>query len=504
LSAKFVEFKKIKGAISLLLMSRAKRIANYRRDLVNWFCRFANKRFAPLLVVAFVAVIVRVLLLPASTGVLWPDSLTYYQQAEAIADFGRFGVHEIYRTPGFPWFLSLFLSMGDSPSTGLYFVAAQRLLGAATVLFFYIAIRRSFGGEIAFVSGILFGIHELFLYYETVAQTELLFMFFLSLVVLQSTRQFERPSIPGFITLGILLGLLTLTRPIGQCLIILIALIVFYQSRSFRKCLPLCTAMLLAFMLTCLPWMHVNKVTYGFWGISHDIGLNSFHRVFDIEKLDPDENTKYSFMAEKLATVRERAHSSSSYLRLFNQMTRRGRKDLQIDNEMLGLSLETAARHPGQMLFGTIDLWFDYFFESRKSIHFCGSDQGPYLCVSSTVGQSRPGFANAPTFEKPFWLNLVRRIFRVVVLPMVFFSGLGILGAIVYVVKVRPVQPLALFFIGTMLYFSILTAVFNQPEDRFRLPIDPALFAFSSYLTMLALNKLTRRHVRDCNVKCQL
>jgi hypothetical protein len=66
------------------------------------------------------------------------------------------------------------------------------------------------------------------------------------------------------------------------------------------------------------------------------------------------------------------------------------------------------------------------------------------------------------------------RAFRV---PDLIVSLLGVIGLVVSLRRSNREQPLFLAF--TIAYFVGLAAIFNTPEDRFRLPVDGILLAFA-------------------------
>ena len=54
----------------------------------------------------------------------------------------------------------------------------------------------------------------------------------------------------------------------------------------------------------------------------------------------------------------------------------------------------------------------------------------------------------------------------------------------------------------TILYFTLVTAVFNAPEDRYRLPIDPILFMFAaSGVVIIWQGALSRWRTRRCLIR---
>lgn len=93
---------------------------------------------------------VRLLISFSTIPVLWPDSLTYLASAKLMADKGNYWLHEIYRTPMYPLFLSQFVAAGtDGIRAGDAILLAQRLFGLVSGFLLFLTLRRAFSARIA-------------------------------------------------------------------------------------------------------------------------------------------------------------------------------------------------------------------------------------------------------------------------------------------------------------------------------------------------------------------
>jgi 4-amino-4-deoxy-L-arabinose transferase-like glycosyltransferase len=454
--------------------------------------RFVESPFLPLAIVLFCAIFLRLLLTLGSNGILWPDSFAYYRSAALMAKHLNFTWHEIYRTPLYPFFMSPFLAFGQTLDAGAAIIIAQRLLGIAAIALFYFFSRKVFGAGVAFYSALLFSIHTLQLYYETVVQTETLFVFLLSASLWQSTKLFDSPKVAEALRLGLLLGLMTLTRPLGQYTIpvFLVALAFKYPDRkTFSK---LGASLIIASALVLLPWMYVNKITYKFFGISQDIGLNLFHRVIDIEGLEPVKESKYPRVNQIWNQVKHRA--PSSYFSVYHQLRRERVSARKADIMLKTVALETLAEYPiHKFLWTSTKIFFRLFIDARNSVHFCGSDTGPYLCVPSTRGQKAKAFSNDARDLSPFAQRLIRQWFAVSALPFWLISPLAVCGAALLFLRRKFSDPNLLVCLGLVAVLSAMAAIINVPEDRFRLPFDPILFAFASSFVAFCISAFLKR-----------
>lgn len=446
--------------------------------------KFLEDPLRPLLVLVLIAIAVRLLMTVGTNGILWPDSRAYYRSAALMAKFGNFHWHEIYRTPLYPMFMAPFLwTFGQTELAGLLIIVAQRLLGVLSVVLLYKLVRKNFGPGIAFYSSLLLALHTLLLYYETAVHTESLFSFLLLVTLYAGDKFFDEPGVRRAAWLGALCALLTLTRPLGQFVLPVVLLVFLMQQRFTALWWKSAAVSCSVFAAVLLPWMFTNKVYYKFFGVSQDLGLNLFHRVIDVERITPKEDTEYPRVKRVWDAVKDKHRIT--YFHVYHGLLRERMRRVKADRIMVSFSMETLMQNSGQHLpsyFKNVGITFyNFFFRVRKSVQFCGDAGGPYLCTKNTLGQREKAFANNAAGISTTERAAVQRYFKIAELPMAFISLLAWGGFFVALAKWRSMPATAFMMLLTASYFGLLTAVFNIPEDRFRLPVDPILFCFAGF-----------------------
>ncbi|MBP9839161.1 MAG: glycosyltransferase family 39 protein, partial [Proteobacteria bacterium] len=247
--------------------------------MLHYFSRISDLlKKNSLAVILIFAAIVRLTLFLSQSGIIWADSTSYYLWAVEIAETFTFTTYPFYRTPFYSMFLSPFLLFGESILAGRAILLAQYTLGVLTVFYLYKIARLYFSEKVAFLAAMLFSLDVLQLYYETVIQTEVLFCFLLVLTSYQSLVLIEKQdSKRNLIFLGISIGLLTLTRPIGRLFFIVVLICSFIKNKNFKNTIKKGGIIFTFYYLTILPWQIINYHTYNHWGLSLDMGINLFH-----------------------------------------------------------------------------------------------------------------------------------------------------------------------------------------------------------------------------------
>lgn len=458
--------------------------------------RFIEHPEIPLVTAILAALLIRLIMTIGSNGILWPDSAAYYRSAALMAKYGNFHWHEIYRTPLYPAFMAMFLwSFGQSVFAGALIVGAQRLLGILSTLILYRIARRSFGPAAAFYGSLLFAGHTLQLYYETTIHTEALFTFLLLLVVYYSSTMLNTAETKYAALVGLFCGLATLARPIAQFVLLMILAMLFLKQGCSRQTFKSALVSIFIFAGILAPWMATNKAYYGFFGVSQDLGLNLFHRLIDVERIPPVNDTAYPRVLRVWNAVKDRQRIS--YFHVYHTLLRERVRKVKADRMMAGFALESLQQDSWQYLpqygWNSLRTFFQFFFDVRNSPQFCGAERGPYLCTRNTLGRSERAFTNDDTGLSHYPRKLVKRYFDWMTLPMAVVSGLALAGFGLLLRDLRSIEPSTLLMLALIMYFALLTGIFNVPEDRFRLPIDGFLIA-AAVFTLSKLVEYSRCH----------
>jgi hypothetical protein len=247
-------------------------------------------------------------------------------------------------------FLAAFMAAGATHLSGTLLIATQHVLGlTATAVFFGIA-RRVFG----------FWAHRLALW--------------------------------RFAAIGALAGLATLTRPVAEWFIVVIAISIALSERASRRSIRALLGLAAVYTLTILPWMYINSQSFGFWGVSLGQGLGLFMRVFDVDKQTPIQGTSFPAVEQALvATSRGNAYAVRNELNYRLGFSARGS-----DRQMFGYAVATVRAHPLDFLWGSATNWIDQLLITQEDVQVCRAREGPYLCNTRSTEMSTSMFPNVP------------------------------------------------------------------------------------------------------------
>ncbi|MFN8388810.1 MAG: glycosyltransferase family 39 protein [Bdellovibrionota bacterium] len=428
------------------------------------------------IVLLLVALGSRAVLFLSQGGVLWPDSLAYLEWARRIASHGDFAYHPVYRTPGYSTFLALFLLAGSTPSIGKAIVAVQYLLGVGSALLVFAIAQRLTSHRAAFVAALVFAIHPLELYYETVIQSEALFVPTLLLLIYCAIRSLEEPSVVAFGTLGALSAGVTLVRPLAQMLIlIMLAFYCFRPAPQLSRRIAAAT-LLGSYVLFLLPWLVSNQLNYHFFGMTKDIGLNAFHRTFDGDGLAPsgDEFAELRAIAE-----REKEKGKQAYFTVVSRMRKDDLSYQEIDRAMLKFATSAIREHPLPYLRNSAEYFLSFFLWPYDSVTFSTKTSPAFLTSPQGAWIRSPEFPNQPDKDVPALRSLVEKYYAIFPIRPWLISAFAAVGALVGARRSGAVS-LHLFLATVAAYFALLVSVFNKPEDRFFLPILPLLLILAA------------------------
>jgi hypothetical protein len=442
---------------------------------------FLERTWVAIGLLILVGGVARVLVMLGSTGILWPDSEIFYYTAEAILG-GNLFQHDPFRTAAYPFFLASFLYWGQTPAIGVAIIATQHALGLVATVLFYLAGRRVFTPLVALAGSLLFSIHVMQLYYESSILSEVLFVLALSLAVEEVVRLRWAPSIWAYVWIGALFALATLVRPVGQWLVLCLAPVLWFSSPTRRVALSRLAVVVAVNFILVGPWLLINKREFGFYGVSIGRGMGLFTRAFEIDGLPlPSEATTRYPDAREAAATGQLLHWSANRIRdeLDYAM---GRTYYGADQELYGLALEAIEADPLGFAMNSIGRWFVQLGGTFNGARTCVSPQyGPYLCSGRMTDMSKPPFPNAPTAERRAlreWVVKYVRFGYVRPYAILAFSALGLLS---YVADRRRRNVNGLFLAMLIGYITLIPAMLEWPQDRYRLPVDALLFMFAAW-----------------------
>ncbi len=471
----------------LLRAPLAERLRRAGAPLTSWHHAIASNTRRSLAVLVTMAVAVRVVLSAGTYGILWPDSVQYYDNALSLLR-GDFLAHNLISTPLFPAFLATFLSFGATPEAGALMIAAQRALAvAATILVFRLA-REVFDNTIAFYAALLWTVSALQLYYETVLATEALFVFVLILTIVAAARMLRTRSARSAALVGLMCAVATLTRPVAKGLVPAVLAVMWWWSRERKRLILPSVVLVAVFCASVAPWMYVNRQTYGFWGISRGEGLWLFLRTFDIDEIEPPATTRFPEVKQVLEAQRP-THPYLHYAVRDELNYHRGYSAAQADEAMFGFALEAIAAHPVRFAVGTVKQLALLLVAPYRSVQICHSLEGPYLCSERGVGLSFRAFPNTPPPDRKPLKTAIAAYFRVAYWVVPLLWPFAVLGMVRALREHHERTDLAALLVITVLYLAVATALFNTVQDRYRLPAD----AFAIMFAVAELQRFVRR-----------
>ncbi len=167
------------------------------------------------------------------------------------------------RTPLYVYFLVLhFVFFGYSR---ISIVLVQSTLQAGACLLLYRLTKKLFNNPgPSLLAALGLAVYPQSMLYASQYLTESLYLFLIMVMALSFIRLLERPSKGMYASVGFLLGVLTLCRPISQLLILPVAITIFFhlRQRGQRKFGGIVT-MVMVFLVVLSPWTLRNYLVTG-------------------------------------------------------------------------------------------------------------------------------------------------------------------------------------------------------------------------------------------------
>ena len=437
-------------------------------------------------IIVTVGLVVRVIMMLGSDAILWGDSDVFIESFGAIRT-GRFLEHDPYRTLLYPYFLTAFLIWSGEPPMDQVIVGAQHVLGIVTAVCLYVAGRPVLGTRVALGGALLLTVHTTQLFYEVSILSEVLFGCLLAISLVPMTAFVARPAWRGAVMAGLLCVVLTLTRPVAEWFFIVPLVMSLIVVSGWRRRLALGAALTATVLAVMLPWSLLNQRQFNYFGVALGRGFGLFIRVFDVDRLEPPQDTRLPEVRKMLDYGVATQFSPATFVR--DELRRQHYSAAQADELMAQFALETAAHHPWRFAANSVKQWAIQLGGSLQDEAICSSAQGNYLCSKRTQGYAREPFLNRPRYEHEPVRPWVVAYMRHCQIPMGVAAALALYGLIAYLAERRPDRVKGLFLASVIGYFTFLPAFAQSPQDRYRLPIDGLLFMFA----LFGLGRLIRQ-----------
>jgi hypothetical protein len=164
---------------------------------------------------------------------------------------------EIFRTPGYPYFLAGLLALGGQSL--VWVVAAQLLLRVIGGVFLARVAGELLGSKpLGMLAGCLWMVSPLPALYAGVIAPETVFAF----LILGALLLIRRGTLRALACAGCILGVAVLVRPIGILLLFILVPAVLYYSAPARKLICV-LAYLCAAGIAMAPWLIRNELAFG-------------------------------------------------------------------------------------------------------------------------------------------------------------------------------------------------------------------------------------------------
>lgn len=431
----------------------------------------------PLFWILTVAVLARLPLLLYNEGILWPDSLSYLATAKDMVLRGDFAQNRMFNTPLYPMFLAAFLKfLPFVPSTGWLIILAQHLLGVFSALFLWRGGRRLFGTAPALIGALLFAVHPVVLYYEHVVHTETLFIFILAWLFARVASAPEFPGAWRAAELGLLCGLLTLTRPVAKFLVLTLLLWLVLRLRRWRPALVRGIVLLLAYAVVLLPWMFYNYKHFGYFDISKGEGTNLRIRAAYIGLQEPQVKQRDKAAANRRGRSAAVEDTDSAGAGTMPRRKRRGTWTDRLaararqDDVKREKTVRMILGRPGLFLRDSLRDFFLIMISPQGSVHFDTSASPPVPYCPYLKGFRTDVFPNRPGGRSSLHRRLLHFQLARLKPDWAVVFAFFLLGAVSFLAKAGRDRLTGLLLLSHVAYFALSAAVFIKPIDRFFLP----------------------------------
>lgn len=415
------------------------------------------------------------------------DALSYWNLGGDVAAgdllLGR--SEQVFRTPGYPWFLGVLRALcGESALEAV--VVVQHLLGVATgLLAAWLALRICRSPRAMLFAYLLCAAAPARVLYPNQILTETLFAFLLTASFAAIYLHAELPDArPRAAAAGVLLGLTTLVRPVTQLLpaVLLVPLLCKGARPGSRDSRALVRVgifglVLAGFLATLAPWVVRNAQLVGRPALTKAAGrqcwITTFGTTVSASALDLPETPEARFIA---AAVAEHGGRTTHHFTVHSALERRrGMSAWAADDLMRRVCAQAIRQHP--VAYGRSML---------RRIRVFWTATGGREAADTLAGTAQRG-ARAAVYE-----SLLGTLYRPSPWLALLYSLAAWAGAAA--LAIRPShRRFGIFVIGALIYFTLVSTTAAVPLYRYRLPLEPVLAICLATLLELAMQKLRRR-----------
>ena len=402
------------------------------------------------------------------------DSLGYWELSTLVlqGDFLMLDAPIAYRTPGYPWFLAILRLFGENHSMWLIAVVQSVLYVGSVWVASNIAQKITKLPSSRTITAICLLPAISAIQYTNAVLSETIFTLTL-LVHLSSVLSYsQKPSNGNAIWSATTLAILILIKPIAVLLWIAhVILLLYYLIRRSRS--PVFQAFRfyqkshLTFSLLiviCLvgPWVMRNHLLFGRPSLTEFVGRNLWIVTFQDGSGSslPFSPTPATVVVQQRMQAPSLGSISRSTWVVSNQLVRSGLNDAQTDQLMKQVAIDSISKNRLDFLKKMI----------RRCVNFWRCPHTDPLKQGGYPREFSPQYSWNIPLSAIEWLLSHR--FSQSVFGNTLLTGCVLLSLLI-LLRNPPSRPSALWLSLIFAYFSIITGVFEIPDYRYRLIIEP-------------------------------
>lgn len=346
------------------------------------------------------------------------------------------------RTPVYP--LLILLSGLNDQTLWFY----QSLIGILiSVVLYKISYNELGNKKVSVIIGLSYSLCLNLLFFEANVLSETLATFLFVLSCLLFIRCFNDGGKSGFFVLGLITGLLVLTRPLFLCLVPVQLLFVILKTRGHdkRKRILWSILILIPIILLTGGWCVFNKIRVDYFGLTTYAGFNLLHHS---GKLIMDSPPEFSGIRD--AYLRD--STVNMWFRIGDMQKASGLSFGQLSAALTKMSIQIFLSHPIEYLKSVGDSWMNFW--------------------------SVVNYWNIPTIQPQsavFWIKIFWEIERVILITInILFLVIGLISSYLYFFRKSHDFWLMAFLFLSIFTASICQAVMENVENgRYAIPFQP-------------------------------
>jgi Dolichyl-phosphate-mannose-protein mannosyltransferase len=444
--------------------------------------------------IAALALTVRVPFMFDAAPSITPDGRGYLALGAQLAGGGGFAdQYFTYRPPAYPLFVAVVSFFPGSPDRAI--VVAQHLLGVAVAIAVLLVTWRYFGRTAAVIAAILVSANP----WVVATEHQILSDYLLAVFVFVGVASLARgaatrsPSMRYLALAGVLFGVATLTKPIGQVLLVPGLLVCALSFRSWRLRVRAMSVVVLGMAVVTAPWVAHMKATYDRVAVSTIGEEVLFWRAFDGPRPLPfvGDDRPTRMIRKWYADSSAGKPSGPVGVWLVRQeLINRGFGDEEVDRLQRTMALRAIAAAPGHYLRDSVEFFKTYALFGRPTVV---ADNVYFLRDYQRSRRSAPGLVRpvaSLSWRALNWLSWLQTVWWTVSLG-------GLAGAFLLLSRDRVERVAASAFLATWVTLGVATALTSIPNQRYIVPGLLLQMVFGSAGFVFVVRALRSHLLRD-------